>query len=92
MPISCILTLLVIYHGGLFQMSLCGDQLSLRRAAVSCLRQLAQREAHQVCRHAASLAGSGSGSGSGSGGLVSQHDSPGKWTPDVPILFYILRI
>ncbi|XP_037078584.1 HEAT repeat-containing protein 5B-like [Pollicipes pollicipes] len=37
-------------------MSLCGGQLSLRRAAVSCLRQLAQREAHQVCQHAASLA------------------------------------
>ncbi|XP_043232384.1 HEAT repeat-containing protein 5B-like isoform X2 [Amphibalanus amphitrite] len=44
-------------------MSLCGDQLSLRRAAISCLRQLAQREAHQVCRHAASLAAPAAGTG-----------------------------
>lgn len=37
-------------------MHLCSSHLLLRRAAVACLRQLAQREAAEVCEYAMSLA------------------------------------
>lgn len=39
-----------------FQVHLCSSHLLLRRAAVACLRQLAQREASEVCEYAMSLA------------------------------------
>ena len=39
-----------------FQVHLCSSHLLLRRAAVACLRQLAQREAAEVCEYAMSLA------------------------------------
>ena len=35
-----------------FQETLHSSHLLLRRAAVACLRQLAQREAREVCEHA----------------------------------------
>lgn len=38
------------------QVHLCSSHLLLRRAAVACLRQLAQREAAEVCEYAMSLA------------------------------------
>ena len=38
------------------QVHLCSSHLLLRRAAVACLRQLAQREAPEVCEYAMSLA------------------------------------
>lgn len=38
------------------QFHLCSSHLLLRRAAVACLRQLAQREAAEVCEYAMSLA------------------------------------
>lgn len=38
-----------------FQKTLKSSHLLLRRAAVSCLRQLAQREAREVCEHALTL-------------------------------------
>ena len=39
-----------------FQRSMSSRHLGLRRAAVSCLRQLAQREAREVCEHARACA------------------------------------
>ncbi|MEQ2195761.1 hypothetical protein XENOCAPTIV_018006, partial [Xenoophorus captivus] len=41
---------------GFLQVHLCSSHLLLRRAAVACLRQLAQREAAEVCEYAMSLA------------------------------------
>lgn len=41
---------------GYLQVHLCSSHLLLRRAAVACLRQLAQREAAEVCEYAMSLA------------------------------------
>lgn len=41
---------------GSLQVHLCSSHLLLRRAAVACLRQLAQREAAEVCEYAMSLA------------------------------------
>lgn len=49
---------------------LCSSHLLLRRAAVACLRQLAQREAAEVCEYAMSLARH-SGDKEGSGASVS---------------------
>ena len=37
------------------QVNLCSSYLSLRRAVVACLRQLAQREALEVSEHAIAL-------------------------------------
>lgn len=37
------------------QANLCSSYLSLRRAVVACLRQLAQREAVEVSEHAVAL-------------------------------------
>ncbi|XP_041803255.1 HEAT repeat-containing protein 5B isoform X1 [Chelmon rostratus] len=44
----------LLYCG--LQVHLCSSHLLLRRAAVACLRQLAQREAAEVCEYAMSLA------------------------------------
>uniref|UniRef100_H0VKU8 HEAT repeat containing 5B n=1 Tax=Cavia porcellus TaxID=10141 RepID=H0VKU8_CAVPO len=49
---------------------LCSSHLLLRRAAVACLRQLAQREAAEVCEYAMSLA-KNAGDKESSGGNVS---------------------
>lgn len=46
----------LICNGFGFQVHLCSSHLLLRRAAVACLRQLAQREASEVCEYAMSLA------------------------------------
>ncbi|CAG0891768.1 unnamed protein product [Cyprideis torosa] len=43
--------------------SLCSDRLPLRRAAISCLRQLTQREASSICDLAATLAAQESAKG-----------------------------
>jgi len=40
----------------LLQRTLSSNHLLLRKAAISCLRQLAQREAKEVCEHAMTLA------------------------------------
>lgn len=50
-----ILTLVSLICCGL-QVHLSSSHLLLRRAAVACLRQLAQREAAEVCEYAMSLA------------------------------------
>lgn len=40
----------------ILQRTLISNHLLLRKAAVSCLRQLTQREAKEVCEHALTLA------------------------------------
>lgn len=51
--------------------TLSSNYLMLRKAAVSCLRQLTQREAKEVCEHALTLAGTGSDNAdSNSNGIV----------------------
>lgn len=45
-----------IYAFFYFQRTLSSNHLLLRKAAISCLRQLAQREAKEVCEHAMTLA------------------------------------
>uniref|UniRef100_A0A3Q1M3S3 HEAT repeat-containing protein 5B n=1 Tax=Bos taurus TaxID=9913 RepID=A0A3Q1M3S3_BOVIN len=53
---------------------LCSSHLLLRRAAVACLRQLAQREAAEVCEYAMSLAkSSGDKESSGTNDLLVLH-------------------
>lgn len=46
----------LLYLHCVMQVHLCSSHLLLRRAAVACLRQLAQREAAEVCEYAMSLA------------------------------------
>ncbi|XP_028905877.1 HEAT repeat-containing protein 5B isoform X2 [Ornithorhynchus anatinus] len=54
---------------------LCSSHLLLRRAAVACLRQLAQREAAEVCEYAMSLAkNAGDKESGGSTGVASRRD------------------
>lgn len=50
-----IMTAVSLLYCGL-QVHLSSSHLLLRRAAVACLRQLAQREAAEVCEYAMSLA------------------------------------
>jgi len=45
-----------IHYCVLLQRTLLSNHLLLRKAAISCLRQLAQREAKEVCEHAMTLA------------------------------------
>lgn len=45
-----------IFHLIFLQRTLSSNHLLLRKAAISCLRQLAQREAKEVCEHAMTLA------------------------------------
>lgn len=55
---AIIVTRFTVFHCtvGFLQVHLCSSHLLLRRAAVACLRQLAQREAAEVCEYAMSLA------------------------------------
>lgn len=46
----------IILLGFFFKRTLSSNHLLLRKAAISCLRQLAQREAKEVCEHAMTLA------------------------------------
>jgi len=45
-----------VHYCVLLQRTLSSNHLLLRKAAISCLRQLAQREAKEVCEHAMTLA------------------------------------
>lgn len=49
----------------ILQRTLSSNHLLLRKAAVSCLRQLAQREAREVCEHALTLINDGNKSDDG---------------------------
>lgn len=65
--------------------TLSSSHLLLRKAAISCLRQLAQREAREVCEHAMSLAseaagaavGPGAGGGEAEGLTITESGLPG---------------
>ncbi|KAG8123478.1 hypothetical protein E2320_019060 [Naja naja] len=60
------------------QVHLCSSHLLLRRAAVACLRQLAQREAAEVCEYAMSLAKNTGDKESNGTRLCSRRDSHGR--------------
>jgi hypothetical protein len=45
-----------LHYDVMLQRTLSSNHLLLRKAAISCLRQLAQREAKEVCEHAMTLA------------------------------------
>lgn len=54
----------------MLQRTLASNHLLLRKAAVSCLRQLTQREAKEVCEHALTLSGEFQDSDSAEGELI----------------------
>uniref|UniRef100_A0A1B6GMZ3 HEAT repeat-containing protein 5A n=1 Tax=Cuerna arida TaxID=1464854 RepID=A0A1B6GMZ3_9HEMI len=57
--------------------TLASNHLLLRKAAVSCLRQLTQREAKEVCEHALTLAGENRDSDSVEGLVITESGLPG---------------
>ncbi|XP_054269957.1 HEAT repeat-containing protein 5B-like isoform X2 [Macrosteles quadrilineatus] len=57
--------------------TLASNHLLLRKAAVSCLRQLTQREAKEVCEHALTLAGEYRDSDSVEGLVITESGLPG---------------
>ena len=61
--------LLISYELCTWQETLSSEHLILRRAVVSCLRQLVQREAQEVSDHALSLAGDSKGEKASSASL-----------------------
>lgn len=61
----------------LFQRTLSSNHLLLRKAAISCLRQLAQREAKEVCEHAMTLANESRDSNTVEGLLITETGLPG---------------
>lgn len=60
------------------QVHLSSSHLLLRRAAVACLRQLAQREAAEVCEYAMSLA---KRAGDNKDATISQHNEFNNKSP-----------
>lgn len=59
------------------QRTLSSNHLLLRKAAVSCLRQLAQREAKEVCEHAMTLASENRDNSIVEGLLITDSGLPG---------------
>ncbi|KAL3290046.1 hypothetical protein HHI36_023417 [Cryptolaemus montrouzieri] len=57
--------------------TLSGNHLLLRKAAISCLRQLAQREAKEVCEHAMTLANENRDNNTVEGLLITETGLPG---------------
>lgn len=59
------------------QRTLSSGHLLLRKAAISCLRQLAQREAKEVCEHAMTLARESRDKNTVEGLLITETGLPG---------------
>jgi hypothetical protein len=60
-----------------FQRTLSSNHLLLRKAAISCLRQLAQREAKEVCEHAMTFASESRDTNTVEGLLITETGLPG---------------
>lgn len=69
--------LLFDFNHDFLQRTLSSNHLLLRKAAISCLRQLAQREAREVCEHAMTLASESRDHNTVEGLLITETGLPG---------------